>query len=55
MLPFVLSVATAYLAWAVFPAIEFWHIVVTALVWVLAFAAGTELFWKVTGLLVLKR
>jgi hypothetical protein len=55
LFPFSLSITAAYLAWAAFPKIEFWHIVVTTLVWVAAFAAGTKIFWKVTDLLVIKR
>ena len=46
LIPFGLSVATAYLAWSVFPEIEGWHMIVTVLVWVTAFAAGTQLFWS---------
>ena len=54
LVPFVFSVSAAYVAWAVFPSLELWHMVVTTLVWVGAFAAGTQIFWKATGLLVLK-
>jgi hypothetical protein len=49
LLPFGLSVSAAYLAWYVFPSIEAWHMIVTVLVWIGAFTAGTQLFWKVVG------
>jgi len=55
LLPFGISATAAYLAWASFPSIEAWHMIVTALVWVAAFALGTELFWKVVGVLASKR
>ena len=55
LFPFGLSVSTAYVAWAIFPSIEAWHLIVTALVWIGAFAAGTQLFWKVVELLALKQ
>jgi hypothetical protein len=55
IIPFVLSISSAYLAWAVFPQIDLWHMVVTTLVWVGTFAAGTKIFWKVTEALAVKR
>ena len=54
LIPFALSITAAFLAWSVFPSIELWHMVVTTLVWVGAFAAGTKIFWKVTDLLAIK-
>jgi len=54
LLPFGLSVSAAYFAWAIFPSLEAWHMIVTVLVWIVAFAAGTQLFWKVVELLALK-
>jgi hypothetical protein len=55
IVPFSISASAAYLAWAIFPSIEAWHMIVTVLVWIAAFAAGTELFWKVVGLLASKQ
>jgi hypothetical protein len=55
LLPFGLSISAAYLAWTIFPSVEAWHMVVTVLVWIGAFAAGTQLFWKVVELLAQKQ
>jgi hypothetical protein len=55
LVPFAISIMAAYLTWAAFPSIELWHMVATTLVWVVSFAAGTALFWKVTELLAIKR
>jgi hypothetical protein len=55
LLPFMLSISAAYFAWYVFPSIEAWHMIVTVLVWIGAFALGTQLFWKVVELLAPKQ
>ena len=46
LLPLVVSIPAAYLAWLAFPSLEAWHMIVTGLVWVASFAAATQLFWK---------
>jgi hypothetical protein len=55
LLPLAISIPAAYLAWLVFPSIEAWHIIITGLVWVFAFAVGTQLFWKGVELLAPRR
>lgn len=55
LFPFALSVGAAYLAWEVLPAIEGVHMVATVLVWIAAFAVGTQIFWKVVGVLAQKQ
>jgi hypothetical protein len=55
LLPLGVSITTAYLAWYIFPSIEGWHIIVTVLVWIAAFAGGTQLFWKIVELLAPKQ
>ncbi len=55
LFPFGLSITAAFLAWQAFPSIEGWHMIVTVLVWIGTFAAGTQLFWKVVGLLASKQ
>jgi hypothetical protein len=45
----------AYLAWEAFPSIEGLHMAFTVLVWVAAFAVGTQAFWKAVGLLAPKQ
>ena len=46
LLPLVISIPAAYLAWLAFPSVEAWHMIITGLVWVAAFAGATQLFWK---------
>lgn len=55
LLPLAVSIPAAYLAWLAFPSIEALHMVITGLVWVFSFAAGTQLFWKAVELLAQKR
>jgi len=55
LLPLVMSIPASYVAWLVFPSIEAWHIIFTGLVWVFAFAVGTQLFWKGVELLAQKQ
>jgi len=52
LLPFVLSSGAAFLAWEAATALEAaWRMILMVLVWIPAFAVGTQLFWKVVGLL----
>jgi len=46
LIPLVISIPGSYAAWLAFPSVEAWHMVITGLVWVASFAAGTQLFWK---------
>ena len=46
LIPLAISIPAAYAAWLAFPSIEAWHMIVTGFVWVAAFAAGTQIFWK---------
>jgi len=55
LLPLSISIAAAYLAWTIVPWVEGWHMVLTVLVWVAAFAIGTRLFWKGVELLAPKQ
>ena len=55
LFPLGVSILAAYLAWEAFPSIEGLHMVVTVLVWIAAFAAGTQAFWKAVGLLAQKQ
>jgi hypothetical protein len=55
LLPFFLSSGAAYLAWEFTVPLEaVWRMVFAVLVWIPAFAGGTQLFWKVVGLLAPK-
>ena len=46
----------AYGAWDLFEEMAtVWRMVIMTLVWVGAFAAGTQLFWKATDLLAQQR
>ena len=47
VLPFSISIAVAYFAWVLFPAVEAWHMIATVIAWIVAFAAGTQLFWRI--------
>ena len=55
LLPLAVSIPAAYIAWLALPSVEAVHMIVTGLVWVFSFAVGTQLFWKVVGLLAPKR
>ncbi len=55
LFPFGFSIVAAYLAWESFPSIEAWHMIFTVFIWIGAFAVGTQLFWKVVGLLASKQ
>ena len=53
LMPFGVSVGFAYVAWQVVSGLgTLFRLVAIALVWIAAFAAGTLVFWKATGLLV---
>jgi len=55
LLPFALSSVAAYLAWDVTAALEtVWRMIFMVLIWIPAFAGGTQLFWRVVGLLAPK-
>jgi len=55
LLPLSISIAAAYVAWLVVPWVEAFHMIITVLVWVAAFAVGTQLFWKGVELLAAKQ
>ena len=55
LLPLVLSSGAAFLAWEAAAALEaVWRMIFIVLVWIPAFAGGTQLFWRVVGLLAPK-
>ena len=55
LLPFILSSGAAFLVWEFATTLEtVWRMIFVALVWIPAFAGGTQLFWKVVGLLAPK-
>jgi len=48
LMPFAASIVAAYAAWEAIAGIAtVWRMIVMTLVWIAAFAAGTQLFWKV--------
>jgi hypothetical protein len=52
LLPFALSSGAAFLAWEAAAGLEtVWRMIFIVLVWIPAFAGGTQLFWRVVGLL----
>ena len=52
LVPFAVSIPLGYAAWETVAGVAtVWRMVVMTLVWIAAFAAGTQFFWKVTGLL----
>jgi len=52
LLPFILSSGAAFLAWEAAAAVDtLWRMILIVLVWIPAFAGGTQLFWRVVGLL----
>ena len=55
MVPLAISICAAYAAWETTVGIlTVWRMITITLVWIGAFALGTQLFWKVTGLLATK-
>ena len=55
LLPFFLSSGAAFLAWEAAAAVDtLWRMIFTVLVWIPVFASGTQLFWRVVGLLAPK-
>lgn len=53
LMPFGVSIGFAYAAWQLAYGVStVLRLIAIALVWIAAFAAGTLVFWKVTGLLV---
>ncbi len=55
LFPLGVSILAAYVAWNIVGSVEAWRMVTTVLVWVAAFAAGTQLFWKAVGVLAPKQ
>lgn len=48
LMPFAASIVAAYVAWQAITGIAtVWRMIGMTLVWIAAFAAGTQLFWKV--------
>jgi len=55
LVPFALSSVAAFLAWEVAEALmTVWRMIFVVLVWIPAFAGGTQIFWRVVGLLAQK-
>ena len=55
LMPFAISIGAAEVAWqAITGVATVWRMIAITLVWIGAFAVGTQLFWKVTGALVQK-
>ena len=55
LLPFILSSGAAFLVWEFATTLEtVWRMIFVILVWIPTLAGGTQLFWKVVGLLVPK-
>ncbi len=56
LVPFAVSILAAEVAWENITGIAtVWRMIAMTLVWIGAFAASTQLFWKVTDLLALKQ
>jgi len=56
LIPFAISSVAAFLAWEIAEELEtVWRMIFVVLVWIPAFAGGTQLFWKVVGLLAPKQ
>jgi len=54
-MPFAVSILAAEGAWVIASGIAtVWRMVFITLVWIGAFAVGTQLFWKMTGILAQK-
>ena len=54
LVPFTLSILAAYGAWEAIRGIStLWRMIAMTLVWIGAFAAGAQLFWKVVDRLAL--
>ncbi len=50
LLPFALSTSLAYLAWGALGSLEtLFRMVSMVFVWIAAFAAGAQVFWKIVG------
>jgi len=49
------SSVVAYVAWSAAEGIEGWRMIFTVLAWIIAFAFGTQVFWKVVELLAPKQ
>jgi len=55
-MPFAVSIFAAEGAWVIMAAVvTVWRMIVMTLVWIGAFAVGTQLFWKMTGILAQKQ
>jgi len=51
LVPFALSTAIAFIMWELLePFAALWRLIAIVLVWIAAFAAGTQVFWRVVGL-----
>ena len=56
LMPFGVSILFAHAAWDMVTGIAtVWRMIVMTLVWIAAFAAGTQLFWRLTGVLARTR
>lgn len=56
LMPFGASISFAFVAWQLAAGVAtVFRLVAMTLVWIAAFAAGTQVFWKVTGLLAPKQ
>jgi len=54
LVPFTLSILAAYAAWETIRGIStVWRMIAMTFVWIGAFAAGAQLFWKVVDRLAL--
>jgi len=55
LVPFAVSSVAAFLAWEVATVFEtVWRMIFVVLVWIPAFAGGTQLFWRMVGRLALR-
>jgi hypothetical protein len=51
LIPFTLATVVAFVTWeALEPLAVLWRLIVIVLAWIVAFASGSQVFWKVVGL-----
>ena len=56
LVPFAVSILVAYAAWETITGIAaVWRMIAMTVAWIVAFAAGTKLFWKVVETLAQNR
>jgi len=56
LMPLAVSIMAAYASWEIVTGIAtVWRMIAMTLVWIAAFAAGTQLFWKVVERLAPKQ